>query len=156
MAVPPDHRTEMGFAEELDPHSGRPPAVLRTDFKVLQINEYLANSADELDARVGFPFVGRQTSLKTFRITGIPSDDGYLLLTYAFGRGASHIIKLNDRDLPWVDIFPSNEATTHLKPISAPFLVPGLNTLQIVLNGPALLVYYAVVHWRALEYSPPA
>ncbi len=99
MAVPPDHRTETGFAEELDPHSGRPPAVLRTDFKVLQIN---------------------------------------------------------DRDLPWVDIFPSNEATTHLKPISAPFLVPGLNTLQIVLNGPALLVYYAVVHWRALEYTPPA
>ncbi len=100
--------------------------------------------------------MGRQTSLKTFRITGIPSDDGYLLLTYAFGRGASHIIKLNDRDLPWVDIFASNEATTHLKPISAPFLVPGLNTLQIVLNGPALLVYYAVVHWRALEYAPPS
>jgi hypothetical protein len=98
--VSPDHRTETGFAEELDPHGGRLPAVLRTDFKVLQINEYLANSADELDARVGFPFVGRQTSLKTFRITGIPSDDGYLLLTYAFGRGASHIIKLHDRAFP--------------------------------------------------------
>ena len=79
---------------------------------------------------------------------------GYLLLTYAFARGAGHIIKLNDRDLPWVDIFPSNEATTHLKPIASHFLVPGLNTLQIVLNGPALLVYYAVVHWRALDNSP--
>ena len=98
--------------------------------------------------------MGRQTSVKTFRITGTPSDDGYLLLTYAFARGAGHIIKLNDRDLPWVDIFPSNEATTHLKPIASHFLVPGLNTLQIVLNGPALLVYYAVVHWRALDNSP--
>jgi hypothetical protein len=156
MAVPPDHSSETGFAEELDPHGGRPPAVLRTDFKVLQINEYLANRPEELDPRVGFPFVGRQTSVKTFRITGMPSDDGYLLLTYAFAKGAGHIIKLNDRDLPWVDIFASNEATTHLKPIAAPFLVPGLNTLQIVLNGPAILIYYAVVHWRALEYPPPA
>ena len=65
-----------------------------------------------------------------------PSDDGYLLLTYAFARGAGHIIKLNDRDFPWVDIFPSNEATTHLKPIASHFLVPGLNTLQIVLKAP--------------------
>jgi hypothetical protein len=155
MAVPPDHRTEAGFAGELDPHGARPPAILRTDFKVLQINEYLGNRPEELDPRVGFPFVGRQSSVKTFRITGTPSDDGYLLLTYRYARTASHIIKINDRDLPWVDIFPSNEETTHLKPIKSQFLVSGLNTLQIVLNGPPLLVYYAVVHWRALDYSTP-
>jgi hypothetical protein len=151
----PSRRGEAGISGELDPHAGRPESVLRTDFKVLQINEYLANRPEELDPRVGFPFVGRQSSVKTFRITGTPSDDGYLLLTYAFAKGAGHIIKINDRDLPWVDILPSSEATTHLKPIESQFLVPGLNTLQIVLNGPALLVYYAVVHWRALDYSPP-
>lgn len=94
--------------------------------------------------------MGRQSSVKTFRNTGTPSDDGYLLATYAYAKTAGHIIKLNDRDLPWVDIFPSNEATTHLKAIKLQFLVPGLSTLQIVLNGPALLV-----HWRALDYSAP-
>jgi hypothetical protein len=48
MAVP-GHTSETGFSGELDPHAGRPPAVLRTDFKVLQINEYLANRPEELD-----------------------------------------------------------------------------------------------------------
>ena len=151
----PSRRDEAGVSGELDPHAGGPQAVLRTDFKVLQINEYLGNRPDELDPHVGFPFVGRQSSVKTFRIAGTPSDDGYLLLTYAYAKGAGHIIKLNDRDLPRVDIFPSTEPSTHLKPIASQFLVPGLNTPQIVLNGPALLVYYAVVHWRALDYSPP-
>ena len=80
----PSRGDEAGVSGELDPHAGRPQAVLRTDFKVLQINEYLGNRPEELDPRVGFPFVGRQSSIKTFRITGTPSDDGYLLLTYAF------------------------------------------------------------------------
>ena len=157
MTVPPGLTSEIGFAGELDPHAAGPAPIVRTDFRVLPINEYLGNRPDELD--VDFPFVGRQSSVKTFRMSGLPTGDGYLLLTYAFLRGAGHIIKINGRDLPWVDMLPSNEASTHLKPIAAPFLVPGLNTLQIFLNGPAFLIYYAVVHWRERDYpasSPQA
>lgn len=76
-------------------------------------------------------------------------------MTYAFARSAGHIIKLNGRDLPWVDIFPSSDPTTHLKPIPPGWLVRGSNTLQIVLNGPAILVHYAVVHWLERDYPPP-
>lgn len=74
----PGPRSEAGLPGELDPHGGEPVAVIRSDFRVLPINEYLGNRPDELPT-VGFPFVGRQSAVKNFRITGLPVDDGYLL-----------------------------------------------------------------------------
>lgn len=127
-------------------------AAVRTDFKVITVNEFLGNNPSEINT--DFPFVGRQSSIKTFQIDWLPIDDAYLLLTHSPISYAGNVIRINNRDLPWIDIFESHEAATHLKTIPPGFLVRGVNTFQVFLNGPGFIIYYVAVHWREQEPRP--
>jgi hypothetical protein len=149
MPVPPD----AGIEGEIVGHPGQVARPVRTDFKIITVNEFLGNNPSEINT--DFPFVGRQSSLKTFQISGVPVDDAYLLLTHSPIGYAGNIIKINNRDLPWIDIFASSEDSTHLKTIPPGYLVRGVNTLQVFLNGPGFILFYLVVHWREQEPPPP-
>jgi hypothetical protein len=142
-------RPDAGIAGAIVGRPGQGVRPVRTDFTVVTVNEFLGNNPSEINT--DFPFVGRQSSLKTFQIDGIPIDDAYLLVTYTpIGIGnANNIIKINNRDLIWFDI---------LSPTKIPqgFLVRGVNTLQVFLNGPGFILYHLVVHWREQEPPPPA
>ena len=124
--------------------------TMRSDFRVIALNEFIGTEPSVLNT--DFPFVGSESSVKTFQIDGVPVDDAYLLITHSRFLATWHEIKINNRELPWIDIFPSEKGATHLKTIPSGFLVRGVNTLQIRVKGAALIVYYVVVHWREREF----
>jgi len=132
------------------PDSRRMP--VRSDFRVIPVNQCIGGVPPDYDT--SFPYVGPQSAVKTFQIDGVPVGDAYLLIAYTKLRQPSVVIKINDRDLPWIDIFPSDHGT-HLKNIEPGYLVRGINTVQIISEGlsVAFIAFYTVVHWR--EQEPP-
>jgi hypothetical protein len=123
--------------------------AVQSDFRIIAVNEYIGTDPSALNT--DFPFVGESRSVKHFQIDGVPVDDAYLLISHSRFRLTWHAVKINNRDLPWIEIFPSQEASTNMAIIPAGFLARGLNTLQIAVRGAAVIVYHVVVHWREHE-----
>jgi hypothetical protein len=139
-------------AAAVDLRAGQAATVVRTDFRVISVREYIGTDPSAINT--DFPFVGSLSSVKRFQIDGVPVEDAYMLITHSRLIPTWHVVKINDRDLPGI-IFPSEEGATHLMTIPHGFLVRGLNTLQISVKGAAAIVYHLVVHWRERELPPP-
>jgi hypothetical protein len=121
---------------------------VRSDFNVIRINEHLGDNAGDINT--DFPFVGSQSTVKRFRIEGDPVDDAYLLITHTQVNSHAHVIKINNQDLPWLDILDADDKpVTQMKTIPPGILMRGQNTLQVLLNGTDnFIVYDVAVNWR--------
>jgi hypothetical protein len=82
--------------------------AVQSDFRIIAVNEYIGTDPSALNT--DFPFVGENSSVKHFQIDGVPVDDAYLLISHSRFRLTWHAVKINNRDLPWIEIFPSQEA----------------------------------------------
>ncbi len=122
--------------------------AVRSDFNVVPIREHLGDNSGDINT--DFPFRGRSSSVKEFRIEGDPVDDAYLLINHTNVNSSSHSIKINGRELPWIDIFDADDkSVTQMKLIPPGFLFRGTNSVQIIQSGTDnFIVFEVIVHWR--------
>ena len=122
--------------------------AVHSDFNVVPIREHLGDKASDLNT--DFPFMGRNSSVKKFRIEGDPVDDAFLLINHTDVHQNGHVIKINGQDLPWLDIIDADgKFATQMKLIPPGLLFRGDNTLQVVQKGDDnFIVFDVVVHWR--------
>lgn len=122
--------------------------AVHSDFNVVIFREHLGDNVGDLNT--DFPFRGRSSTKKNFRIEGRPVDDAFLLINHNNVNSSSHTIEINDRELPWLDIIDADDKfTTQMKLIPPGFLRNGNNTIQIHQKGSDnIIIMEVVVHWR--------
>ncbi|MEL6812551.1 MAG: hypothetical protein AAFP76_14575 [Bacteroidota bacterium] len=125
--------------------------AVRSDFNVVPIREHLGDNAGDINT--DFPFRGRNSTRKEFRIEGDPVDDAYLLINHSNVNSSAHVIKINDTDLPWLDILDADDKfASQTKLIPPGLLRRGTNSVQIQQKGTDnIIVYDVIIHWREEE-----
>lgn len=128
--------------------------TVHADFQLITFNEHLGDSAGDIGTSM--PFMGDQTTKKTFNVDGSPTGLGYLELQVYDIHSSSHKVLINDKDLGGFDI-PTGPVEdrwqTWMDGIENGVLKKGQNTIQIkrASGGDNFLVGNVAVHWRELD-----
>ena len=122
--------------------------AVRSDFNVIPFKEHLGDKKGDLDT--DFTWKGKFSSVKSFRIEGKPVDDAFLLINHKDVHNSSHVIRINNVNLPWLDIIDADgKYVTQMKLIPPGVLFQGNNTIQIEQKGDDnFIIYEIVVHLR--------
>lgn len=123
----------------------------RADFRIVLFFEHLGNREGDLET--DFPFVGNQTSIKTFDVGGTPAGEGYVLLQTYDVDTYRHSLIINGLETGYVHLLAQvGAAHWHTAMFTFPkeLLHTGENTMQILRasGGDNFLVGPAAVHWR--------
>ncbi|SFN17825.1 DUF7383 domain-containing protein [Nitrosomonas communis] len=122
-----------------------------SNFSIVVFNEHLGDNVGDINAPK-FTFVGNETSLRKFTVPGVPSEDGYLIISAYDVQNSEHRIQINGRDLPNQDIPPSigNTWKDTTDYIPSGFLQQGQNTIQIqrARGSDNILIAFIIIHWK--------
>ena len=126
--------------------------MARADFRAITFNEHLGDQAGDINAPWA-PFMGNQTSVKTFNVDGVPTGEAYVLLQVYDVHSSGHKILVNGTDLAGFDI-PQHPAEdrwqTWMDVMESGLLKQGANTIQITRQsgGDNFIVGNVTVNWR--------
>lgn len=123
---------------------------IRSDFEIIYFGEHLGDKDSDISALAAF--VGNQTTVKSFTINGVPTQDAYILLQVYDINSKGHKILVNGTDLGGWDIPPRPQQwQLWMDIIDTDNLVQGENTVQIVRDPSSkdnFLIEHAVIHWK--------
>jgi hypothetical protein len=137
--------------------------MVTSDFAYIIFKEHLGDDAGDIDT--SFPFVGSQSSVKSFTISGYPIN-GYVIVNLEDMQNNLHAVKINGRNLPGLDLINVDPKDRLLRlnmdEIPEGFLKNGTNTIQILLGASEgaeveshifdnFLIHDAVIHWRETD-----
>ncbi len=123
----------------------------KANFEIVIINEQIGEKEGVLEAH-WYPFVGDQTSVKSFDIPGVPTGLGYIIIQVFDVQNMGHKIIINGEDLPGEDIIrtSANRWQDVTDIIPARLLKKGNNTIKIrcAESGDNIMLGAAMIHWK--------
>ncbi|MCA9884071.1 MAG: hypothetical protein KC546_18325 [Anaerolineae bacterium] len=126
----------------------------RGNFALVPFGEHIGDNATDLDLPT-VPFVGNQSTLKSFNIEGHPVNSSYILVQTYDVDVESHEIFVNGMPLTGLN-FPEHSGwETWMVALKEGLLKQGMNTIQIVRDTRTtddFIVGNVVIHWQ--EYVP--
>ena len=121
------------------------------DFSLISFNEHLGDEEGDLD--VNETFVGNESTVRSFTVSGTPTGTAYLVVTVFDVESSNHRIIINGQDLGGFDIPrgpAENRWQTHMDRIESGVLRSGTNTIQLrrASGEDNFVVRDVVVQWR--------
>jgi hypothetical protein len=121
------------------------------NFAVVIFNEHLGEPQEWWPA--GYTAVGNKTSIKKFKVPGLPVDTGYLITKVYDVQSTDHRIMINGINVAAIDATQSLSWQDGVDVIPMGILKHGDNTVQIIkANGEASLrVKHMIIHWKEVD-----